>query len=234
MNEIKFIKIDSTNEYIKRQYKLLDNYTFVSAKSQSNGHGRFNRKWQSKPNKNLLFSLLIKDIKNVKSITDYPLIAGISVYQALVSLNIKDVKIKWPNDIYVSGKKIAGILVESSVSENNINYIIIGIGLNINERKFRGLNATSIRNELDKKVSIKKIKEILYNKLLYNIENPNYNEFLNIFRNNNYLINKTCYATIRNAKTKIKVLDILDDFKLKVENEFGEIESIISDEITFS
>ena len=110
-----FEKIDSTNEYLKKNYLSLNNYTIIKADYQTAGKGQFDRKWASIPNKNLLFSILFKDLKIEKIDYIFELILK-SVKKSLEKY-IENVRIKLPNDLYIGEKKISGILMESRIKE---------------------------------------------------------------------------------------------------------------------
>ena len=117
MNKLHLNKIDSTNNYLKQNYKNLEDYTFVSADLQTNGKGRNEREWKSENGKNLLFSLLLLDKPLFKLYKDISIITAYSIIEALSKIGIKGLSLKWPNDVYVNGKKICGILLES-ISED--------------------------------------------------------------------------------------------------------------------
>ena len=229
--------VDSTNLYIKKNYQDLDNFTFVSSLYQSKGKGRNVRKWESTKGNNLLFSLLIKDKEILNKYQCLSILSAVSIYNVLKSLSINNISIKWPNDIYVNDKKICGILLEGISYDNKLQNIIIGIGLNVNEDKFDefGLfDATSIKKELNQEISLKDIKEKVYESLLSQINKikENDNSYLLVARNNNYLLNKEVYAYIDNQKVLVKVLDINEDNSLKVLLD-GKIINLFSGEITF-
>lgn len=135
MKKIFFSILPSTNSYIKDNYNDLFNEDVIIANIQTNGRGRFDRVWLS--DRDLTFSILFKDNKY-----NHSLIAPISIIYAL-KLNNIEAKIKWPNDIYVSGKKLSGILIEK-IKEGKMDVCdIVGVGLNLS-RKNDILNATYI------------------------------------------------------------------------------------------
>ena len=116
--------------------------------NQYNGRGRFDQKWYASPDKSLTFSiLLLSDLESAIS-GWIPILTGIAIQKALVKFDTS-VKLKWPNDLLLNGKKIGGILCESKVKGNFLNQIVIGIGLNVNETK-EDFNPTiqSIANSL--------------------------------------------------------------------------------------
>ena len=147
MEKIHLSFIDSTNAYLKNNYKELNNYTFVSTDEQSDGRGRNNRQWKSENGKNLLFSLLILDKELIKHYKEISIISAYSIIEELKELGLKNISIKWPNDVFVKDNKICGILLEAVSNNNNMDCVIVGIGLNVNQKEFGFNNATSIVNE---------------------------------------------------------------------------------------
>jgi len=105
------------------------NGSLIIADNQFKGRGRFGNEWISAPSMGLTFSLILYDLKNLHRL---PLIIGVSVCEALKGFNFK-LKLKWPNDIILNDKKIGGILCESK-NINNVKTIVVGIGMNINEK----------------------------------------------------------------------------------------------------
>ena len=137
---MRILEVGSTNNYAAEQ--LLTNRpqegTVYVANSQVDGRGQTSNKWESEPNMNLTFSIVLYP--------DFLEISNQFEISKAVSLGITDflkertglVSIKWPNDIYLGNGKIAGILIENSVRINKISTCIIGIGLNINQKIFKG------------------------------------------------------------------------------------------------
>lgn len=126
-------EIDSTNEYLKREYDKLPIHTCVLAKKQKAGKGRRDHIWQSQKNQNMTVSFLYKDIDDVQEAWKYTIIGAKSIIELLAENNI-EASIKWPNDIYANDQKICGILVET-ILEPDLKGIVIGIGLNVNHAK---------------------------------------------------------------------------------------------------
>ena len=147
---IKLDAIDSTNTYLKElsQKETLENFTVVSAKSQTNGKGQMGSKWVSESNKNLIISILIKNsIENSSRIFDLNIVVAVSIIDVLKAKNIPNLSIKWPNDIMSENKKIGGILIENSIKGISIIDSIIGFGLNVNQTYFENLpKASSLKN----------------------------------------------------------------------------------------
>ena len=133
--------IDSTNDEAKRKINTLSHLSVIAAYQQTSGRGQRGNTWSSEVGKNLTFSIIIKygndgyDDLIPSNQFIISKIASIAVLDLLSMYGIK-AEIKWPNDIYVNDKKIAGILIEHTLHGNSIAYSIIGIGINVNQRCF--------------------------------------------------------------------------------------------------
>lgn len=131
-----FDVIDSTNTYLLQQ---IHNYATIPrvciAEMQTEGRGRHNRKWYSPYAQNIYLSLLWRLPSHQISSHVIPLITALSIVEVIETLNLPGIiQLKWPNDVYFSGKKIAGVLVEMTMESNSHAQVIIGIGLNVNMR----------------------------------------------------------------------------------------------------
>jgi len=146
-------EIDSTNEFLKKNYKSFHDGAIVVAIKQTAGKGRMGRSWYS-PEGGLWYSVLFKP-KIHLNLHVYTKIFSIAIIEVLRKLKIK-AYIKWPNDIYYSGKKICGILPEAVSVNNRVVAIVVGIGLNVNNDIPPELKdiAISLKDILKKKVKI--------------------------------------------------------------------------------
>lgn len=131
----KLDEIDSTNEEAKRilSYGKPFKKFVVIAESQICGRGRLNREWVS-PKGNLHFSFVIKPEIEVAKYPLLSFVASLAVRDTVEAYlpGGADVKLKWPNDVLVEGKKISGILIENYISGSSGGCVIIGIGVNVN------------------------------------------------------------------------------------------------------
>ena len=128
--------VDSTNNEARRRISKLDNLSVVSALEQTKGRGQRGNRWSSQPGENLTFSLVVKDFRikaNEQSAISQA--TALSLVDLLSRHEIK-ARIKWPNDIYTGDEKICGILIENSLKGSEIDWSIIGIGLNVNQTAF--------------------------------------------------------------------------------------------------
>ena len=129
---------DSTNNYAANQLltkRLTDGIVFV-ADSQIDGRGQASSKWESEPGKNLTFSIvLFPEFLEISRQFELSKAISLGVADYLNALT-PNVTIKWPNDIYLGNRKVAGILIENSVRSRTISSCIVGIGLNMNQQLF--------------------------------------------------------------------------------------------------
>ena len=148
MKLIKLDAIDSTNDFLKAlsSQDELDNFTVVTAENQTKGKGQMGAKWESESGKNLIMSALVKDfLYDNEQVFNLSLIVSLSVIDALKTLNIPDLSIKWPNDIMSYNKKIGGILIENTIKSDGRIVSVVGLGLNVNQTNFGELpNASSL------------------------------------------------------------------------------------------
>ena len=129
-----YTQLDSTNE---EAWRIIDEGvkpgTIIITDRQLSGKGRNGTKWQSKADRSLTFSVVIQPNNLSGSKTGvFPLLSGVAIVRALQDMNI-DGGLKWPNDIIISGKKLGGILCESRIQGKSINWVVLGIGINVNE-----------------------------------------------------------------------------------------------------
>ena len=210
-----FDEIDSTNNYLKNSYQLLDNFTFVSADYQSKGKGRNDRVWESSKGLNLMFSVLIKDPKLLNESTSLSLMAAVEVAKLLEHYKLTHVSIKWPNDVLVNDKKICGILLEGQLP----NYLVIGIGLNVNQKEFPDnlrRPATSMSNELGKGIDLEILKEKLFQSIVNNFNKLNKDEYLIYFKEHNYLLSKRVKVNINHQTFIGEVVGVDDNFNIQI------------------
>lgn len=231
--EIHFETIDSTSKYLKNNFNELPDFTIVSADYQTNGKGRNDRQWISDKNTNLLFSLLIKNHEMMQNYASLSLYSAYLIATYLESIGLNKVSIKWPNDVYVNGKKICGILLEGNIP----SYLIIGVGLNVNQKEILDEllihQFTSIYLETGKKVNMKELKENIFKSFIDSLYNKSINnEYIEYANEHNYLKNMEVFVEISGKIEKVKVLKINEDNSLKVVCN-GLEENLISGEVSF-
>ena len=231
--------VDSTNNYVKNIAYSKNEGTVVVAEQQLSGKGRLGRQWTSPSHKGIYMSILLKPSLDPTKVAKLTLIGAAAVYKALSDIDI-EAKIKWPNDIVISGKKVCGILTEMSCELNIINHIIMGIGINVN------LDDYDIPAELrDKATSLKVLTGNAYNrrellaiilnhfeKLYDSFKNDlNLEETINICKEHSAILNKEVQIIQGNNIRTGKAIDINNEGELIVEFDNG-IETVFSGEIS--
>lgn len=150
---LSFDTLDSTSTFLKEHYQNLMNHTVVTALYQTEGKGQFDRKWESEKGKNILFSVLFKDDTNTEKVND----AFIQSITGILNKYQVQCWYKEPNDIYVDEDKIAGILMETKYNNQEREYLVVGIGINLNQQYFQSPHATSLSLLTGISYEIKKI-----------------------------------------------------------------------------
>ena len=234
MKLIELEEVDSTNDYLKREYQNLPMQTCVTAKYQTKGRGRNGHVWESHANENLIMSFLFKDFHKIEDAWEMTQLATCSVVCLLDRYRIK-ATIKWPNDIYVDGKKICGILMESISNESSLDCLVVGIGINLNTKEFDDElkdKATSYYLIKNKKISILKVKLKIYHQIKKELKHIDDKKYLEFFKEHNYLKDKEAYILLNNEKKLVKILDVNEDNTLKILCDNKEM-NINSGEVTF-
>jgi BirA family biotin operon repressor/biotin-[acetyl-CoA-carboxylase] ligase len=164
-------ELSSTNLYAKKipNKKSLHGELIV-ADHQTGGRGQYQRKWKSKAGENLTFSLIFEP-SNAERLPLLTLSCAMAIEDTLEDFAGISCKIKWPNDILCTNKKLCGILTETVFSGNNLNRVVVGIGININQTEFEGElkeKAVSLRQAAKKDREIS--REYFLARLLQKIE----------------------------------------------------------------
>ena len=164
-------EVGSTNDLAKElaSYGVVEG-TVVVAETQTAGRGRLGREWVS-PKGGLWFSVILKPKLKPAEAVGLVFVAGLAVAEALRELYAVQVETKWPNDVLLKGRKVCGILSEMSTVDEKVNYVTVGVGVNANfdvEKAFPEelrANATSLENELGRKVKLEELFKALLEKL---------------------------------------------------------------------
>lgn len=147
---ISYRKVDSTNDAAyELAEKGIKEGTVVLAEEQGKGKGRHGRSWQSPPKGGIYMSCVLRPRMAPNEIPRITLLAAVAVAKSIRKATGLDAMIKWPNDILVDGKKVCGILTEMKAEQDSVDFIILGIGVNVNTPA-RNLpkGATSLKEEL--------------------------------------------------------------------------------------
>lgn len=175
-NLIVLDSVNSTNDYLKKLgNEGGENGTVVAAREQTRGKGRLGRTWQSKKDDGIAFSVLLRPNVAPSEVSAITPLAGLAVCKAIREYTRLDCVIKWPNDIIVGRKKLVGILTEMSAEFDAVEYVITGIGINVDHTSFPeeiAFKATSLLLEtgrhIDKNEFLACVLEHLENEFVKN------------------------------------------------------------------
>lgn len=152
-NTVDLKSVDSTNSYASEllRQNAPPEGTLIYTFDQQNGRGQRGNTWDSEPNKNATLSYILyptflsADKQFLLNKITCLAVSDLMAETLQISQKTQTINIKWPNDIYVGNKKIAGILIENTLRENSIKSSVIGIGINVNQTTFKSnINATSL------------------------------------------------------------------------------------------
>jgi BirA family biotin operon repressor/biotin-[acetyl-CoA-carboxylase] ligase len=240
-NIIHFNSIESTNSIAK---KLGDsdeaNGSVVISEEQTNGRGRLGRSWVSPSHKGIWMSIILKPNLSPVDAVNLTQTAAASVVKAAEELGIGTL-VKWPNDIVINNKKICGILTEMNAELTRINYVVVGIGINVNsgEDEFPEdikNTATSLKIQMNAPISRQELTARILNNFekLYSkfTDENNIEASIYICREKSAVIGKDIMIINREKSVEAHVLDIDNRGRLVVEYSDGSQEHIISGEVS--
>ncbi|MGM9935747.1 MAG: biotin--[acetyl-CoA-carboxylase] ligase, partial [Candidatus Ornithomonoglobus sp.] len=216
--------IDSTNEEVKRCSEMSDGTLFI-ADVQSAGKGRLGRSWESPKGSGIWMSLLLKPDIPPRDISQITLIAGMAIRRVLGN----GAGIKWPNDIVIGSRKVCGILTEMSAEIDRVNYVICGIGINVNTAVFPAElqdKATSLFIETGKTYNRSELVSAIMNEFepLYKVfQKEGFSPLLEEYRNSCITIGREIRVIYRKETLIGKAVDIAPDGGLIVETENGRV-----------
>lgn len=220
----------STNSYLKEHLtsldtdnnnELLPNFSVIYADFQSKGRGQQNHSWESKKEKNILMSMIFYSQVSASQQFLISKCVSLGICDFLINdIQLANVSIKWPNDIYVNHKKIAGILIENNIQGSKITHSIIGIGLNVNQKHFPDWipNPTSIILEKHKTYPIKKSIKRITNHIQKRIQNEKdsiHQDYLSLLYKRNQF--SDFFISSTQERKTLKILDVNQEGVLHVE-----------------
>lgn len=246
INLIKKIFHYSTLESTNSQAKLMASQgaaegTIVISEEQTGGRGRLGRHWVSPMGTGIWMSIILKPDIEPQEATIITQITAAAVASAIKKVTGSETGIKWPNDIIMGGKKVCGILTEMSGELNLVNYIVVGIGINVNmnssdfPEEIKRI-ATSIKEHCGRAFSRKELVieilkefEVLYSEF---ISTNNVKESISICRELSVTLGKEVRIIQRGKTILAKALDITEDGELLVKDKEGNIQKIVSGEVS--
>lgn len=221
-----FDDIPSTNTYLKEQAQNLSNKTIILANQQSSGRGRYQRQFKSTRDKGIYCSCLMKNY-DPQSLTQLSFACALALAITIEELYQLHVQIKWPNDLLLNNKKLAGILIESMHQAESMD-VVIGFGLNVYHHDFGALSAIALEDAyystLDRNEFIVHFFRTF--DLLLKTEN-----ILALYRE--WMVPKGEFisTTIQGNKTEVMIIDVQKNGSLLVRKEDGTELSLFNEEI---
>lgn len=239
-NLIELDFIDSTNDYSKKllnEGKVIEG-TVILADYQNKGKGQPGGYWESEKGKNLTLSIILFPEFLIAHQHFYiTMCISLGIIEFLGHLSINS-KIKWPNDIYVKHKKIAGILIENSLIKDKILSSVVGIGINVNQKVFYSSipNPTSIFLESGKILDLRNTYKslILYlNKWINLLYNLNYYKIKTNYQENLFLMNKNASFIDKKGKFQGKIQGVEENGMLLIKTRSKKLRKYNFKEVTF-
>ncbi|AAM25144.1 MAG: Biotin-(Acetyl-CoA carboxylase) ligase [Caldanaerobacter subterraneus] len=230
--------LSSTNDMAKElAYKVPDG-TVIVAEEQTKGRGRMGRSWFSEKSSCILTSVILKPQIRPEKTVALTQVAALTVVKAIEEVCSVKTKIKWPNDIILNSKKVCGILTEMSSEIDVVNYIVIGIGINVNCTEFPDdlkEKATSLQLELEKPVDRKKLLASLLNNLeIYykEYEEKGFESLRPLILENSITIGKEVRVIYTDREIRGQAIAIDKEGKLVIKTEKGEEIALLSGEVS--
>jgi len=212
----------STNSIALEYPDVIADGTVIITDYQTGGRGRRGNAWESAAGLNLTFSILLRPILPQEvEIFDFSVVTSLALCKTLTFfLPNKDFKIKWPNDIYVNNKKIAGILIENVWQGKKLTKTVIGIGLNVNQTEFSNIGAISMRKLseifIEKEIILQKYFE--YFEYFFMLLQQGFAKFLrNEYQNLLFAKNEVRLFQIFGETLQAKILSVFPDGKISIE-----------------
>ena len=237
---IRVNQLNSTNSYALQLLKDTNpsGGTVVMALNQTEGRGQQANSWESKDGKNLTISLILRpDFILAQDQFQISMLISLGVSDYLKTY-IKEVSIKWPNDIYVGSKKIAGILIEQSIMGDHVSHSVCGIGLNINQDKFisdapNPISLNIITNEIyDLEKELTKLLASIENRYLQ-AKNGKSQQLEKDYLNTLYWMNEEHTFLDEDGEFTGKIIGISEFGQLLIKDEDKDIRTFNFKEVSF-
>lgn len=236
-----FDKIDSTSIYAKKIAADQPEGTIIISEKQTNGKGRLGRSWDSEYKSGIWMSIILKPNILPSEASIMTQVAAAAIVNALNKTCDCDAKIKWPNDIVCGDKKICGILTEMSGEIDHLNYVVLGIGVNVNQKQEEisqeiSFKATSISQYLGRDISRDVVLQAILAELDYFyrkfISGKCLNEIIEICKYNSATLGKNVKVIKDNEIIEGKAMDIDSMGQLIIQDNHDKEIKIISGEVS--
>ena len=239
-NTIFLTEVESTNNYANQLVlsKAAEHGTVVLAQYQNKGKGQQGNSWESEPGKNLLASIILfPDFLSAAKQFYLSKIASLSIVDFLKT-ETNGIAIKWPNDIYIQHKKVAGILIENAIKGQNLSSSIIGIGLNLNQELFEtdAPNPVSLKQVLAKDYDIENVAETIYDNMFHwyqILKNGDFDEIDSAYFNQLYRANEWAMFAKQGVQFEARINGIGEFGQLILVQRNGSVSEYMFKEVEF-
>lgn len=230
--------VQSTNTWAKEHAATLSHGEVVLTHCQTSGRGQRGNSWEAEPGKNLTFSLfLIPAALPPARQFEISEAVALGVAETVERHIGRTVRVKWPNDIYVDDRKIAGILIEHSLSGNRIAHTVAGVGLNVNQTRFLSdaPNPVSMANIAGREFELTPLLNEICGNILHRLEETapgqRHTMFLEkLWRNDG---EQHTFATHDGARFEARIADVGTDGILALVTSAGEKLTFAFKEVAF-
>jgi BirA family transcriptional regulator, biotin operon repressor / biotin---[acetyl-CoA-carboxylase] ligase len=237
---IKLETVDSTNAYATQMLRTgqVTEGTVILAVNQTQGKGQGGNRWISEPGSNLLLSLILRPDFILAERQFFLSMCVSNAIQGFLEPVTSPVRIKWPNDILVQGRKIAGILIENTILNQNLHTSVVGIGLNVNQQDFPDdlPDAVSLRRATGMEYNLSDTLDGLLASLtihLTKLYEKSYAEIKTTYLNNLWGLNAWAWYSDASGAFEGRIVDVADSGELVVMNRKGTAKAFGFKEIKF-
>ncbi len=234
-----FDSIDSTNIFARSlKENESPNGTLIIADEQTAGRGRQGRQWQSQKGKNLLFSVVIRHFLAQEKVRVIPFAAALAAADGIEQENGSAIECKWPNDLLIGGKKVAGMLIETTTQNDAVMTMILGIGINVNQTEFandiKG-KATSLKLHLHRDVDRVRLLCAVMEELEYRLEqlrqfSPQI--LLDKWKQRATMLGSTITLVEHHSSVKATAIDVAPNGALVIEEINGSRREVFAGDVT--
>lgn len=231
--------ISSTNELARKRAASGDGEgLIVIAEEQTGGKGRLGRKWVTPKSAAIAMSIVLTPGTAPSEAPGITLVTGLAVCRAIKSSTGLKAEIKWPNDIIINGKKVCGILTEMSASLDRVNYVIVGVGVNVNIYEFpddiKDI-ATSLCIETGSRVSRKDVLSSIlleFEKLYEEFKKTGFNKIIGPYKESCATLGKAVRVISVSESFEGQAVDVARDGALIVRRSDGEVRRVLSGDVS--
>ena len=211
------------------------NGTLVLAESQTKGRGRLGRSWASPKYKGIYLSLILRPKISPSASPVLTLLSAVSICEAIKNIVGLDAQIKWPNDVFIYNKKIAGILTEMNAEVDKVNFVVIGIGLNVNnDKKSLIAQATSLKEQAGQSLSRVMLLQELLRRIEINyslLEDKGAQAIIDKWRNFSLTLGKRVKVYCQDKHIEGQAVDVDKDGALLIRKDSGLMQKVFSGDV---